>query len=545
MSELKDNTATHVDTTTSDDHGNPKAAVAEVRVISGSEAIAEAMLKEPPSKFTTSAMLLYLAAFVAFFCSTCNGFDGSMFNALLTNKVFKSYYNVENDGAWAGIVTSMYQIGGVVALPFIGPACDTWGRRVGMMIGGAIGVTGVIIQSTAPASNPIGQFMGGRFLLGFAVPIMTTAGPLHVIETAHPAFRGQITGLYNTFWFVGSILAAGVARGSNNLTGNQSWKVPVWLQMLFPALILLLAWFLPESPRWLYTRGRHTDAKKILTRFHGNGNEDSIWVSMQIREYEEYLNMDGGDKRWWDYGSLFKTRQARYRIACNCTFVIFAQWAGNGSVDYFISAVLDTAGVTDQVEQMNINLGKSCIQFVFAVTGAFFVDKIGRRPMMIYAFGLASIMWIGAIGAVSQTTDKANPNDAASKAFIAMIFIFNSVFAFGITPLQALYPVEVLSFEMRAKGMAFSNLALTTAMLINQFAYPIAMEKIGWKLYIVFAVWCPVQAFVCWLYLPETKNRTLEEIDDIFNSPNPRNASLVKRKVAADSQGNILEVEKI
>jgi hypothetical protein len=51
---------------------------------------------------------------------------------------------------------------------------------------------------------------------------------------------------------------------------------------------------------------------------------------MQIREYEEYLNMDGGDKRWWDYGALFKTRPARYRLACNCIVAIFGQWAGNG-----------------------------------------------------------------------------------------------------------------------------------------------------------------------------------------------------------------------
>ena len=172
--------------------------------------------------------------------------------------------------------------------------------------------------------------MGGRFLLGFAVPIMTTAGPLHVIETAHPAHRGIITGLYNTFWFVGSLLAAGVTRGSANLAGNQSWRIPVWLQMLFPALLVILPLLLPESPRWLYTRGKHTQAKKTLAKYHGCGNEDSIWVSMQIREYEEYLNMDGGDKRWWDYGSLFKTRPARYRLACNCIVAIFGQWAGNG-----------------------------------------------------------------------------------------------------------------------------------------------------------------------------------------------------------------------
>ncbi|KAI4959851.1 hypothetical protein J4E86_003576 [Alternaria arbusti] len=500
MSDIKESYAT-----TTSENGDHKGAVADIAIISGSEAIAEAKLKEPVQRFSSSAMLLYVCAFVGFFCSTCNGFDGSMFNSLLTNNTFKEYYNVESTGAWAGIVTSMYQIGGVVALPFIGPACDTWGRRIGMMIGGVLGCTGVIIQSTAPASNPVGQFMGGRFLLGFAVPIMTTAGPLHVIETAHPAHRGIITGLYNTFWFVGSLLAAGVTRGSANLAGNQSWRIPVWLQMLFPALLVILPLLLPESPRWLYTRGKHTQAKKTLAKYHGCGNEDSIWVSMQIREYEEYLNMDGGDKRWWDYGSLFKTRPARYRLACNCIVAIFGQWAGNGAVDYFISGVLESAGVTDEIKKMNINLGKSCMQLAF--------NKTGSIP--------------------------------AGNAFVALVFLFNAVFAFGITPLQALYPVEVLSFEMRAKGMAFSNLALTTAMLINQFAYPIALEKIGWKLYIVFACWCPVQAFVVWLFIPETKNRTLEEIDDIFNAPNPRNASLVKKRVATDAQGNVLEVEKL
>ncbi|KAF2124652.1 general substrate transporter [Dothidotthia symphoricarpi CBS 119687] len=540
----KDDTAARVHTTTSD-HGDQKGAVAEVRVIAGSEAIAEAKLKEPPTRFSLYAMILYLCAFVGFFCSTCNGFDGSVFNALLLNKAFKSYFKVESSGAWAGIVSSMYQIGGVVAIPFIGPACDTWGRRFGMIIGGAIGCAGVIIQATTKADrgNPIGQFMGGRFLLGFAVPILTTAGPLHVIETAHPAHRGVITGLYNTFWFVGSILAAGVARGSTNLPGNQSWIMPVWMQILFPGLITVLAYFLPESPRWLYTRGRHSDAKKILTKFHGEGNPDSAWVSMQLREYEEYLNMDGGDKRWWDYSALFKTRGARYRIACNVTISIFGQWAGNGAIDYFIGAVLETVGITDEIQGMNINLGKACAQLACAVTGAFFVDKLGRRPMLMGAFGSAAFMWAVAIGCVSENAKTGNA--AAGKAFIAFIFLFNCVFAFGITPLQALYPVEVLSFEIRAKGMAFSNLAITTAMLVNQFAYPIALERIKWKLYIVFAVWCPVQALVVWAFIPETKKRTLEELDDIFNAPNPRNASLVKKKIAADSEGNILEVEKV
>ena len=123
-------------------------------------------------------------------------------------------------------------------------------------------------------------------------------------------------------------------------------------------------------------------------------------------------------------------------------------------------------------------------------------------------FSTITFIWIAATAAVSVQAKTGA--QSASNAFIAFIFLFNAVFAFGITPLQALYPVEVLSFEMRAKGMAFSNLSLTVAMLINQFAYPIALKNIQWKLYIVFIIWCPIQAFIVWMYIPETKKRTLE-----------------------------------
>jgi hypothetical protein len=125
--------------------------------------------------------------------------------------------------------------------------------------------------------------------------------------------------------------------------------------------------------------------------------------------------------------------------------------------------------------------------------------------MLVGTFSAVTFIWAGAIGAVAAQNK--TQSTSAANAFVALVFIFNAVYAFGITPLQALYPVEVLSFEMRAKGMAFSNLALTSAMLINQFAYPIALENIGWKLYIVFACWCPIQAFIIWLFIPETKVR--------------------------------------
>lgn len=168
--------------------------VAQIKVVKGNEAFNQAMIKEPPKAWSKRSLILYLCSFVGFFCSTCNGFDGSMFNALLAEDQFKDYFKVENNGAWAGIVTSMYSIGSVVAIPFIGPAIDTWGRRVGIYIGAVTIILGTIVQSTTLGTkNPMGQFMGGRFLLGWGVAIVASAGPTYVVEVSHPAHRGVVT----------------------------------------------------------------------------------------------------------------------------------------------------------------------------------------------------------------------------------------------------------------------------------------------------------------------------------------------------------------
>lgn len=525
----------------------------EIRIIRGNEAFNEAMLKEPPQPWTWNTIQLYCACFIGFFCATMNGYDGSLINNLLNNKPFLLYFEGTNAGIWAGIVTSMYQIGGVTSLPFIGPSADTYGRRFGMWIGCVVIIIGTVVQGLSPYRN-VKQFMAGRFLLGFGVNVASAAGPMYVVEVSHPAYRGIVTAIFNCFWFTGSILASGVARGGENYHNNVGWRLVVWMQLFFGVVILIAAPLLPESPRWLYVNNKQDKARDMLIKYHGEGNEDSEWVNLQLNEYEELLEMDGSDKRWWDYRALFKDRSTCYRLFCNCCVSIFGQWAGNAALSYFMSKVLDTIGQTGSIAKANIILINNCQQFVFALFGANLVDRIGRRPLLLFSNAGCCVVWLGLTVAAayydkSIGLDPKHPemgtNKPASYVSLAFVYLFGAVYSVGFTPLQALYPVEVLSFEMRAKGMGFSGFAVAAAGLLNQFAWPVSLKKIGWRTYIIFTIWCGIQTIVVFFFIPETKNRTLEELDEIFNASNPVAASLATKRLGFDAYGDVVNIQDI
>ncbi|KAH8813085.1 hypothetical protein F5884DRAFT_787333 [Xylogone sp. PMI_703] len=520
----------------------------EIKVIDGNAAFTEAMIKEPPNPLSPISFVLYLACIIGFMCSTMNGFDGSLYNNLQQNSAFRDFFHVKNSGLSDGIVSAMYQIGGVVALPFVGPAIDTWGRKMGIFIGAVIVIAGTVTQGVG---HNLHSFMAGRFILGFGVSIASAAGPMYVVEVSHPAYRGIVTAFYNTFWFTGSILASGAARGADNLKGNITWEIPVWLQMAFASVMVLFVFFLPESPRWLYVNDKYEAARAMLTKFHGEGNPDSEWVKLQMREYEELLEMDGADKRWWDYRALFADKSSWYRLYSNCCVAIFGQWAGNAVLSYFLGSVLDVAGYSGQIAQANITLINNCQQFLFAMLGATVVDRVGRRPLLLFSNFGCCLIWLAMTIASAEFAghggSKTDPgtSPASGKACLAFIFIFGSVYSIGYTPLQALYPVEVLSFEMRAKGMAFSSFAVNVAGLLNQFAWPVSMEKLAWRTYIIFTIWCFIQGVVIYFTLPETKNRTLEELDEIFHSDSPVKTSLQRKRLGLDAYGDVVNIENI
>lgn len=141
-------------------------------------------------------------------------------------------------------------------------------------------------------------------------------------------------------------------------------------------------------------------------------------------------------------------------------------------VSYYLSAFLDTAGITGEKRQMNVALGMNAIQIVCAAFGASITDSVGRRPMLIFVNIVCGLCWIGVTvpASIANVTDPADKAQRAavpgsvSRAVLAWVYLFQISYSIGWTPLQALYPVEVLSYEIRAKGMAFSSLFTSAGM---------------------------------------------------------------------------------
>jgi MFS family permease len=239
------------------------------------------------------------------------GFDSSLMSAMNSSDRWHSDLGVPTTGSLLGIVTAIYTIGNMVGSFVAGPAGDRWGRKVGMLIGNTITLVGAIVLFSAGNYH---AFLAGRFLTGFGLSISRSSAPSWVAEMSPPQWRGPAVMLYNSLWLIGAIIASAIAFASGPIQSSLSWRLPLILQVVPTSIVLLGVWFLPESPRWLIANDRLDDARRILTKYHADGDENSSLVSLEIVEMQDSIKLEASDKRWYDYSEFVTTRGNRYRL---------------------------------------------------------------------------------------------------------------------------------------------------------------------------------------------------------------------------------------
>jgi len=466
--------------------------------------------------------------------SSTNGFDGSMMNGLQSLDQWKSAFN-NPSGGMLGLLNAIQNIGCLAAYPFSPYVADGYGRRTAVCLGAFIMVGATILQT---ASRNVGMFIGARFLIGFGLTFAASAAPVLVTEIAYPSQRGPATSLYNSLWFLGSIVAAWSTYGTFQISGSWSWRIPSALQGLPSVLQIFFIWFVPESPRWLCSKGREQEALRTLAYYHANGDETNALVEYEFEEIKAAIKFDREVAANVGWLSLIKTPGNRRRLRVMVALAFFSQWSGNNLISYYMNRVLDAIGITDGKTQLLINGILNIYNFIIAVTAGLLCDRIGRRRLFIISTIGMFVFYVLQTICFALYSER---NDLkAAHTFIAMIFLFYGFYDIAFTPLIVSYTVEILPFPIRAKGFTVFNFALTLSLIFNQYVNPIALQKIGWKYYIVYVCWLAFEAVFVFLYVIETKGRTLEETAALFDGEDSAEglAAVAARNAGVDIAGS-------
>jgi len=210
---------------------------------------------------------------------------------------------------------------------------DRWGRRLAQAVGAVAIIVGSILTCT---SNTIAQFIVGRFVLGWGSAFAQSA-PAYAMEVARPQWRGRCAAIYNCGWYAGAIPAAAITFGTNYIDSHLSWQLPLIFQCITSVLICILIFFVPESPRFLMSKGREEEAHAFLTRYHGGGDPNAPIVQLQMDEMRTSYAVNRMEK-WWDYRPLFATHAGRWRMVQVLLMGVFGQFSGNG-LAYYITII--------------------------------------------------------------------------------------------------------------------------------------------------------------------------------------------------------------
>ncbi|KAG6377566.1 hexose transporter [Boletus reticuloceps] len=442
-----------------------------------------AHLIDPKRTWYNNRRLITLNAWIVLLLitSSTTGYDGSMMNGLQSLPQWESSFHNPSNGK-LGLLNAIQNIGALAGYPFAPYLSDGIGRRRAVWFGAAIMCIAAAVQT---ASQSVGMFIGARFLIGFGNTFAANAAPMLVTELSYPTYRAPLTSLYNSLWYSGAIIAAWTTFGSFRINNTWAWRLPSLLQGLPSIIQVVLVLFAPESPRWLVSKGREAEALKTLAYYHADGNEQDPVVQFEFNEIKAALEFDR-------------------TVAANI-----------GWKSLFATPVLNEIGITDSSTQLLINGALQIWSLIAALYASYAIDRLGRRLLVLSSAGLMTLFYMAQAICFSEYAQHGTA--AAGHAVVAFIFLFSSAYALTFSPLAIAYTVEILPFNLRAKGLSIFNFVISLALIFNQYVNPIALGALGWKYYLVYVCWLACEFIFLWFFIVETKNRTLEETAALFD----------------------------
>ncbi|WP_232046134.1 sugar porter family MFS transporter [Sphingobacterium daejeonense] len=339
-----------------------------------------------------------------------------------------------------------------------------------------------------------------RFLGGIGVGVSSVTAPIYISEISPAKSRGKLVGLFQ-FNVVFGILIAYLSNYLIGQGGEESWRWMLGVQAFPAALFFALIFLVPESPRWLLVnRNKKAEAESILKCIDPSTYEQELESISQSHARSLAANKKE---------SLF-SKEYRTPVILAVLFAVFNQVSGINAIIYYAPRVFEMAGLGAQSSLLS-TVGIGIVNFAFTLLALNFIDKVGRRKMMLIgSFGLIASLALVSVSFYSGQTD--------GILILVYLMIYIAFFAFSQGAVIWVFISEIFPNEVRAKGQTLGSLTHWVMAAIITFFFPALTELLGGgNTFMVFAGFMVLQLLFVWKMMPETKGRTLESMDRTIN----------------------------
>lgn len=411
---------------------------------------------------------------------------------------------------------------------------DRLGRRKTIFMASILAIIGELLQTS---SYDIIQFTVGRVILGIGIGQLSATVPVWQAECSSAKHRGQHVVVDGICMVLGFVITNWVDYGFSKTTGETQWRVPLALSFLFPLTVLGSVFLLPESPRWLVFVSRTDEAAQSLAAYRGLPVDDEA-VQMEIATIESSLELTAQSKSL-TLGALFlgnDEERLLYRFALCLVIQFFQQMCGGNLISTYISTIFE--------ENLHLGAELSRILAASALTWKFVcnfipfftIDRLGRRKLFIVSgAGMCLCMTV-----LTITTSFGDSGRGLSIVSVVFIWLFNMFYPIGFSGANFVYCTEVAPMRLRVAMSAASTANKWLWNFIVVMITPVALDTIGWRYYIIYAVISACIPVTVYLFYPETMGRNLEALDHVFrDASSPWHIVSMARKLP---QGDMTDV---
>ncbi|KAK0529027.1 Plasma membrane low glucose sensor [Tilletia horrida] len=438
------------------------------------------------------------------------------------------------------LVTSILSLGTFAGSLIGAPISDAVGRRPGIWIALVIFSIGVAMQT---ASTAVPLFAGGRVVAGLGVGIVSTIVPMYQSETAPRWIRGAVVSAYQWAITIGLLIAAIVNKGTANRSDTGCYRIPIAIQLVFGAILGLLFFLIPESPRWLVKRQRRDEACQVLARMYSTTPDDEV-VQAEAFLIENNLQIELSVSTD-SYMDCFKTH--RNYLSRTLTGIFLQAWqqlTGINFIFYYGTTFFQSA--IPSADPFVFTIISNIVNVFSTVPGMWAMDKVGRRPLLFYgALWMTVCEYIVAIVGTTQGTG----NKAAGRSLVAFVCLYIAAFASTWGPGAWVVCGEIFPLAIRAKAL---SLCVASNWLWNfaiGYATPYLVHKghgyagLGTKVFFIWGSTCLIASLFAFFTIYETAGLSLEEVDEMYASIGPLQSTAANAEIT--QRRNVLEAEAV